>query len=554
MPNRRQFLSGALAAGAGAAVWPLGVRLGHDRAMAQALPLGVAFDAAPFTLGVASGDPTPESVILWTRLAPEPLTGGGPLPEQVEVDYVVAEDPRLRRVVKRGTAAATAPMGHSLHVDATGLEPGRTYWYRFAALGAVSRIGRTRTAPVVGVDRLRFAYVSCQDFQNGSYAAYRNLVQEDIDFVVHLGDYIYEYAGDEDAYRQHTGDEVSSLQSYRDRYALYRGDTALRACHAAFPFIVTWDDHEFDNNYANLIPEDDSGPGQDSPEAFAQRRANAYQGYYEHMPIRLTETGPPNGPDFRIYRRLQFGDLLDMSVLDTRQYRTDQPCTTPGTDQEMFIIARCQGQDDPAQTIMGPEQEQWLKDSLADSTAAWRVVAQQLMVGQLNSLSTSAVPGAPGEQLYFNSDQWDGYIAERNELLSHIAEREIPDVFVITGDIHSHWVHDLKTDFDDPDAPVVGTEFVGTSITSGGFEVLPDPGPEFSRRNFYVNNPHLRYFEGTQKGYAIVEVTRDAVTNTFRTVADHEDPFSPISTLAVFRQQRGNPLSEQLEGGDGNPR
>ncbi len=564
--DRRRFLGAALL-GAGAATLPFGTRLLGAQANAQTVPAGVVFDPAPFTLGVASGDPTPESVILWTRLAPEPLVGGGALPDVVEVDWVVAEDPRLRRVVTSGTRATNAEMAHSVHIDASGLEPGRTYWYRFAALGRVSRIGRTRTAPVGPTSRLRFGFVSCQNFEAGFYSAYRHLATEDLDFVVHLGDYIYEGggAGDENGERQHTGPEIQSITDYRNRHALYKGDPALRAAHAAFPWIVTWDDHEVDNNYADLEPEDSDEAEGNTPEGFPLRRAAAYQGYYEHMPIRLTEAGPPSTdptrPDFRIYRQLIFGDLLDMSVLDTRQYRTDQPCVVPSDDPqgfELVLVARCPEQDDPDNTIMGVEQRDWLKGGLSSSTTAWRCVAQQLMVGEYAQVSTNAapvaLPGIGSQGVYFGTDAWDGYRVERADLLSHIVEQEIPDTFVITGDIHSHWVHDLKPDFGDPDSPIAGSEFVGTSITSSGFSGLTP----LVRQQIYTNNPHIRFFEGDTHGYAVVDVTPDAVTTAFKIVGDNgevgSDPFAPIRLLSVHRQSRGNPASEQLEGGDGSPR
>jgi len=560
--DRRRFLSGALAAGGLVAVTRLHGESWHDVAMAQTAPAGVSFDPAPFTLGVASGDPLADSVILWTRLAPEPLTGGGPLPDEVEVDWVIAADPRLRRVVAQGTAPAIAAMGHSVHVDVSGLEPGTTYWYRFAALGRTSRIGRTRTAPAPGAASFRFAYVSCQNFEQGFFAPFAALVAEDIDLVVHLGDYIYEGGGDGEG-RSHTGDETNELPEYRNRYALYRGDSALRAVHAAFPFIVTWDDHEVDNNYAGLIPEDDDeAEGNDTPERFAQRRANAYAAYYEHMPIRLTEAGPPSGPDFRIYRRYTFGDLLEMSVLDTRQYRDDQPC------DDAFFVASCDEQTEEGRTILGAEQREWLKSGLSASTTAWRCLAQQLMIGQLKTANIPVdelepfieglTPASDG--VYFNADQWDGYQAERADLFAHLANEGIPDTFVITGDIHSHWVHDCKPDFDDPESPVVATEYVGTSISTSGFN---GTSAAF-RQDFFPNNPTLRFFEGDAHGYGILEVTQEAVTNTFRVVGTSDTlgrpgtgrtaEQAPRSTLAVFRQMRGNPLVEQVEGGFRNPR
>ncbi len=546
--NRRQLIAAAAAAGAGAAVAPFGLRLGGAVATAQTALVGVTFDAAPFTLGVASGDPTADGVVLWTRLAPEPLTDGdGGLAESVDVQWVVAEDPRLRRVVRQGTASAVAGMAHSIHVPVDGLEAGTTYFYRFSALGRVSRIGRTRTTPAPGAAALRLAYVSCANFQHGFFGAYRNLAREDVDAVICLGDYLYEYrTGEFGGFRRHQDFETIDVPTYRQRHALYKGDPDLRAAHAAFPWIVTWDDHEVDNDYADLIPENDlAAENNASTEAFAERRAAAYQAYYEHLPIRLTETGPPDGPDFRIYRQIRFGDLLDVSVLDTRQYRSDQPCA----DQN-FLAFRCAEQDAPERTMLGEEQKGWLKSNLESSTTAWRLLANQLIFAPLFSTSaTGNVPGmtpsgpAPADgNLYFNPDQWNGYLAERQELSRFLAESEIPETLVITGDIHSHWVFDVPADPDaDPSGPIVATEFVGTSITSDGFdEAVGEAGEQFARADFYANNPQLRLFEGNQHGYAILEVTPDAVTNTFRVINDREDPRATVSTLAVARRERGS--------------
>ena len=550
MITRRKLLGAAVAAGGYAAFGP---RLGtwQDTAMAQTMRTGVSFDPAPFTLGVASGDPTGTGVVLWTRLAPEPLAEvDGQLADEVEVEWVVARDPRLRRVVASGTAVAPAAMAHSVHVPVEGLQPGTTYFYRFAALGRVSRVGRTRTTPAPGAAAVRLAYVSCANFQHGFFGAYRNLAREDVDAVICLGDYLYEYrTGEYGGFRQHQDFETIDLPTYRQRHALYKGDPDLRAAHAAFPWIVTWDDHEVDNDYADLVPEnDDPSQGNGSTEAFAQRRADAYQAYYEHLPIRLTETGPPDGPDFRIYRHVAFGDLLDVSVLDTRQYRSDQPCA----DQNGLAF-RCAEQDEPSRTMLGDEQKGWLKDTLEGSTAAWRLLANQLIFAPLFSTSVfgngpvPVPPTGPADgNLYFNADQWNGYLAERRELAGFLAEREIPDTVVITGDIHSHWVFDIAEDPDtDPDGPVVATEFVGTSVTSDGFdEAIGAAGEQGARASFYANNPQLRLFEGNQHGYAVLDVTRDAITNTFRVISDREDPSPSVSTLAVARLERGNPRVE----------
>ncbi|MBD2018750.1 alkaline phosphatase D family protein, partial [Leptolyngbya sp. FACHB-36] len=273
-----------------------------------------------FSLGVASGEPLPDGVVLWTRLAPEPLNGGGMPPQPMSVQWQVAVDEQMRRVVQRGTTIAVPELAHSVHVEVNGLEPARWYWYRFQAGDQQSSIGRTRTAPALTshVDRLRFAFASCQHYEHGYYAAYRDMAAADLDFVVHLGDYIYEGAATTGESRQHNGSDLVTLEQYRDRYALYKTDPDLQAAHAAFPWIVTWDDHEVAGNYANL-----TANGQ-SQQAFLQRRASAYQAYYEHMPLRRSSR--PQGANLQLYRRFSFGDLAEFNVLDTRQYRSKQPC------------------------------------------------------------------------------------------------------------------------------------------------------------------------------------------------------------------------------------
>lgn len=561
--TRRSFMSAAAAAGVGGLMLPYGVGLTADEARAQALPLGVRFDPNLFPMGVASGDPTADSVILQTRLSDDPFNLDAPwgsLPEQVDVGWVVAEDPRLRRVVASGTVGSSTQLGHAVHVDVTGLEPGRHYWYQFSALGAVSRIGRTKTAGIAPLQRLRVAYVSCQSFPHGYFTAYQNLAREDVDVVIHLGDYMYEYAEGSYGDFRHSppSTEVFSLNSYRVRYAAYRGDPWLRQCHAMFPFITTWDDHEIDNNWAGETPENTSDEGNTTPENYALRRFNAFQAYRENMPIRPEpESNDPAAPDYQIYRQFIFGDLLDVSVLDTRQYRTDQPCTTPdGGDG--FVVARCTEQSDPDATIMGHTQRDWLFGNLSTSTTAWRMVAQQLIV---SSIQTAALPptidplgflgqeGAAGA--YLNMDQWDGYLVERQAFMSHLADNEIPDTFIITGDIHSHWALDLKEDFDDRTSKVVGAEFVGTSVSSPGFEQVGGNDP--IRDGLYAENPHLRWFEGTRKGYAILDITPDAVTNTFRVVDTIEENSSGVSTLAEFVLPRGEDPLEQTAGERPNP-
>ncbi|AUB40947.1 phoD, alkaline phosphatase D [Nostoc flagelliforme CCNUN1] len=475
------------------------------------------FSGYPFSLGVASGDPLPDGVVIWTRLAPNPLSGGGMPLVNVPVRWQVALDENMRQVVQRGTVLATPELGHSVHVDVRGLDPDRWYWYQFEAGREVSPIGRTRTAPAFygSISQLNFAFVSCQDWQNGYYTAYRHLAEEDLDLVVHLGDYIYEYGPQSGGPRQHNSPEIITLDDYRDRHALYKTDLNLQAAHAAFPWIVTWDDHEVDNNYANLIPEDNQ-----TQEAFRKRRANAYQAYYEHMPLRRFSL--PNGPDMLLYRRFTFGNLAEFNVLDTRQYRTNQPC-------DDGLKPRCPEALDTNATMTGSEQEQWLRKGLDQSRSRWNVIAQQTMLAEYNFNSS---PGAG----VFNVDQWDGYVAARNRLLSFLNQRQPSNPVVITGDIHSSWVHDLKLDFNNPNSPTVGTEFVGTSITS-----------DFPTQSIapvqaaLPNNPHTKFFDGAYRGYVRCKLTPQRWQSDYRVVSSIIDLNASVKTLASFVVQNGQP-------------
>lgn len=538
--DRRRFIQASAAGVSAAALWPLGAtRAATLGSSSSPLPKDVAFDKAPFSFGVASGDPLADRVIIWTRLANSPLIAEVTLPETVEVSWTVAIDAGLTQIVRQGKTPAMAQMAHCVHVDVDGLEPATTYYYRFSAMGQTSRLGRARTAPVGSIDQLRFAFISCQDFQAGSYAALRSLAAENLDFVIHLGDYIYEYAADVNTYRPHIGGETTTLDDYRNRYALYKGDPALRDAHAAFTWICTWDDHEVDNNYAGTNPSDSS-----TPEAFATRRASGYQAWHEHLPVRMPEVSATGLDEVSVYRQFQLGNLLDLSILDTRQYRSDQPCG----DQ----IGNCAGSGDPNATMLGSQQEIWLKNNLLKSNASWRGIAQQVMMGQLKlgglpnwvkfpSAFSKAQQTAEG--ITVNHDQWDGYTVARRNLMKHIADNSIPDVVVLTGDIHSHWVSDLKVDFDSRFSPTIATEFVGSSITSEGF---PKGSNVVLKSVLPITNPHIRFVEGERHGYTVVDLTHERWKTTFRTVVDLNDPTSSASDLATFQVARGKPRATRV--------
>ena len=338
--SRRGFLVGAGATGVVTAVRPF------SRAVAQP-----RFTSDPFTLGVASGHPLPDGVVLWTRLAPDPLNGGGMSDEPVMVDWEVAADDKFQRRVQSGRARGVAEYAHSLHVEVRGLEPARPYWYRFRAGGAVSPTARTRTAPVPSAtpDRLRFAFASCQHYEQGYFTAYRHMAADDLDLIVHVGDYIYESSWGRDHVRKHNAPEPITLDDYRGRHALYKTDPDLQAAHASAPWVVTWDDHEVSNDYA-----DDRDEALHAREWFLARRAAAYRAYYEHMPVR--RGGVPIGPHARIFGRVAYGSLVDFHVLDDRQHRSHQPCVPPGRGGST-VADDCAARLDPALTMLGETQE-----------------------------------------------------------------------------------------------------------------------------------------------------------------------------------------------------
>ena len=415
---------------------------------------GYRFGGYPFTLGVASGDPEPDGVVLWTRLAPDPLNGGGMPQHPVYVDWEVATDSRMRRVVRHGVAAALPQLGHSVHVEVDGLQPSRWYWYRFSVGREESAIGRTRTAPLRRDDphRLRFGFVSCQHYANGQYSALRRMAEEDLDFAVHLGDYIYEGAATGIVpERTHLPThEIFTLEDYRIRYGLYKSEPALQAVHAAFPWIVTWDDHEVENNYAGFIPENANDQA-----TFAERRAFAYQAYYEHMPLRRAQL--PHGPNLQLFRRLSFGNLAQVHVLDTRQYRSAG--APANCDITTRIDGYCPSALDPTRTIQGEKQANWLVDGLGRSRASWNILANQLRFAPSDG-------NADPDIRTFGGEQWDGYPLDRQRVLDFLAARRLVNTVVITGDVHQNIVWNIPPDHIRLDAEPVATEFVGTSIST----------------------------------------------------------------------------------------
>jgi alkaline phosphatase D len=473
--------------------------------------------SSPFALGVASGYPAPDGVVLWTRLT------GNLDPVAVPVRWEVAADEAMQSIILSGTATAEPSWAHSVHVEVKGLAPERWYWYRFMSADAVSPVGRTRTAPPATSSnpRLRFAFASCQQYEQGYFGAYRHIAADAPDLVAFLGDYIYESSWGKDHVRSHGSPEPYTLEDYRARYTLYRSDPDLQAAHAACPWIVTWDDHEVDNDYADDRPEDGM-----EREPFLARRAAAYRAYYENMP--LPARMQPKGPDMRIYTHLDWGRLARFHIVDTRQYRSWQACPRKGRrgGSNTIDIEQCPRLTRPGRSMLGRAQERWLDQSFGDSRAAWNVVAQTTTMAQFDQL-----PG-PGRRAW--TDGWDGYPAARLRLLSSLVERRTRNPVVIGGDVHSFNVCQLKTDYDDPASPVVASEFVGTSITSQAWSQ--------ERLNQYLpDNPHFLLADSRFRGYVRADVSEKHMQVDLRAMQSVQTRDAPCSTLASFVVEDGKP-------------
>ena len=484
------------------------------------------FERNPFSLGVASGYPGPEGVVLWTRLAPEPRSGGGMPDAAVEVGWEVATDETFRKIVRSGKELAAPEWAHSVHAEVAGLRPGHPYFYRFHAGGAVSAVGRTRTTPSADAspESLRFALASCQQYEQGYYVAYRHMAREELDLVIHVGDYIYDSSWGRAHVRKHDAGDPRTLAEYRNRYALYKSDPDLQAAHAAFPWLVTWDDHEVENDYAN-----DRSQRAEPREIFLARRAAAYRAYYEHMP--LPKRMAPHGPSMRIHDRWNFGALAQIHLLDDRQYRDHQACPRPerGGGGNVVSPDDCPEIMQPERTLLGAEQEKWLEGELSGSRARWNIVAQQTLMARVDR--------KPDEGQSFWTDGWDGYPAARGRLLRHIAGSRVPNPLVIGGDVHTAVVADLKTDFDDAKSPVIATEFVGTSITSQGI-------PQKSLETWRAENPHIRYANSARRGYTTIQLSARRCQVRTRAV-NEKDNDSGISTLAAWTVEDGHPGAQR---------
>lgn len=509
------------------------------------------FQSNPFTLGVASGSPTHDSVVLWTRLLDSGFFGSRPGTAPITVRWEIAHDDRFSRIVQSGQSQAVAELGHSVHVEVPNLQPDHWYFYRFFAGDAVSPVGRTRTFPASGaqVSKLRLAYASCQRWEHGYFSAYRHMLAENLDAVLFLGDYIYEYPGASNAVRLPNMTSslgfVLTLDDYRARYAVYKSEADLQAMHAACPWLVTWDDHEVQNDYAGLQAGDSSAADIFSnPADFAQRRAAAYQAFYEHMPIRasvLTQavSGLASGAEMRIYNRVDFGNLAAFYVLDARQYKDPQACTRGGALGSSTVNpASCAAAwHDPNRTLLGVQQEAWLSAEFGKSNQSgqtWNVVGQQSLFGQLDS--------KPGPDQSFWNDGWDGYSAARTRMTDALQKNTVRNPVFLGGDVHENWVGHIKADYaQTPSAQAsapIGVEFCGTSITSRSSSVAKVP-------ERLAENPHFVFADAKHRGYGVVEFTPKQLTTTLRVMDDVRLKDTKVETLAQFVVPAGRSVVER---------
>lgn len=485
-------------------------------ATAVTTPAGAGLDADPFTLGVASGDPLPDSVILWTRLAPDPLAadgGGGAPADAVDVAWDLALDDAFEQLVGSDTVTASPDHGHSVHVDAGGLDPATDYFYRFRVGEFTSPVGRTRTlpAPDSSPEQVRLAIANCQYFESGYYAAYRYIAEDEVDLVVHLGDYIYELPALGGERSSAPTESPTTLAAYRLRYSSYKVDEDLQAAHASAPFTLTWDDHEVADNYMG-----DTLPSGAPADEVRTLRAAAYQAWWENLPVRVD---PPEGPDLVVYHDVTFGDLARLYLLDERQYADEPPCrgeTVPYDDGD------CAAVDEP-RTRLGDEQEAWLEETAGLGGVTWNLLGSPVALAGID-LGTD-------EPEYF-LDLWDGYPQARQQVIDLLATVDNP--VVISGDYHQGMVLDVNEVPFDTESTLVATELMAPPISSVLFNRPVD-----------ARTPQLReQLDG--HGYLLVTVTPDDVTADFRILDDVLDPDTAVETASTWRIDAGDPAATQV--------
>lgn len=482
----------------------------------------------PFTLGVASGSPTSQSMVLWSRLGREALTQAGQTHAPVPVTWQLADDPQFTQIVQQGALTAVPELGHSLHAEVAGLLPARTYFYRFLTGNASSPVGQTRTfpAPDQPTSRLRLAYASCQRWGDGFYSAYRDMREQNLDVVMFLGDYLYEYPAFPLRDVRHTpGGWVITLEDYRDRYALHKSDPHLQAMHAACPWIVTWDDHEVQNDYAALHA---GYPGEDTEASFAERRRAAYQAFYENMPVRYTDFAQllkHQGHQVQVFGSVQFGQLATLYTLDNRQYRHRQACTPgdrPGSGRINPEVCASLTQEN--RTLLGERQEEWLKHQFQRSQSIWNVIGQQSLLGPRDAGTTPN---------FISNDGWDGYPVARQRLLDAMRTTRLQNPVVLGGDLHQNWVGHILSNYVQPESPPIGVEFCGTSITSRS------GATPAALAKILHHSPYFVFANAEYRGYGVVDVSPHHMTTTLRAVKNVRDPNSEVMTLARFSVEAG---------------
>lgn len=500
------------------------------------------WSAYPFQLGVASGDPATDGFVIWTRLAPDPLdtTLLGRL--AYEVVFEIAEDPQFRYIRKRGIALALPHLAHSVRIEVNGLDPGREYYYRFHAGREESPTGRAVTCPAAGqVQPLRFAITSCAHYEQGFFSAYRYLAADKPDLIFGLGDYIYEASWGWRKVRSF-GSEARSLTDYRHRYALYRLDPDLQAAHRACPWVLSWDDHEVENDYSGNLSEDADCGGEPEREAFVARRTAAYQAFFENLPIRASRLRP--GGILQVNGSLGWGDLARFIVLDNRQFRSPQACASPATLQSCDTDRRvglttgggetinpmdptCRAELESSQhTMLGFEQEAWLDREFKSAHERWTILTQSLVFSDIRD-------GTPERPRVF-SDTWSGYPEARRRLLASAAKRQLRNLVVTSGDVHSFWVNDIRGDGERS----AGTEFVTSSIAT---QTNHRPGA------MSPMNPHVRYHDGTHSGYVRFDLTAERLRADIIGVDNIRDPASGSMTLASFEVKDGAPGANRVD-------
>ena len=477
-----------------------------------------AWRSNPFVLGVASGRPRAESVVLWTRVVfseEDKALGDEALVVQVEV----FTDAALKQRAQKVELATDATRGHSVHLHLQRLQPSTDYWYRFRQGDAQSTVGHTRTAPAPNADvrQLRLALSSCQHYEQGQFTAHAEIAKEKLDFVLFLGDYIYESSNVQYAIRKHSGEEAKTLPQYRSRYEQYKRDPMLQAAHAAHPWVLMWDDHEVVNDYAN-----DQDRQHTDPQQVLLRRAAAYQAYFEHQPVLL---GPDasNPANMRLYDQLSWGKLADVWTLDCRQYRSAQACRDPVRGGGRMVM-QCDELSDPSRSMLGHEQERWLSESLSVSKRQWKLVAQATQI------SSTSIP-APAGRAYWN-DAWDGYPEARKRLLKTVVDAKLQNVVTLGGDVHCNVAANLRLEPNNPQSPIVASEFVTTSITSRG---LGDKPAAVIRDS----NADLLHFRSDERGYSLITVTHNDVRCDFRTTKFPAGSEAGLKTQASYVVKRG---------------